>query len=395
MKLKTLIVTVAVLAVLSVIVFTVRRPAAVVSADARLGQPLVDQATAEKAAKLRISDQGNTVTLARQPDGSWRVPGYFDFPADFSKLSGFVGSLTGAKLERLVTSNAERIARLEFKDTKIDLLDAADKELWTVTLGKTPDTGGGRFARFGSESKAWLASLDVFLDTEPKNWVDAQLLSLKTDDIAKIEIPFAEGGTVAVSRAKKDDPWASDKTPEGQRLKNEKVANLLGALGNLRFTDTTDFTDANALGARANARAFKLRTFDGKTIDVLLGRKPEEKKLKAPVADSNTGPATLGTATELLKKDAKASDDAAPKIEPAKPLSPEFETIPAGPVFVSIANSDSAAPINALMQKRAFQIQEYTFTSLPQKAEELFEPAPTTAPAEKPKTKEEKADGKK
>jgi hypothetical protein len=33
------------------------------------------------------------------------------------------------------------------------------------------------------------------------------------------------------------------------------------------------------------------------------------------------------------------------------------------------------------MQKRAFQISDYTFTSLPQKSDELFEPAPVAAPA--------------
>ncbi|WP_339940065.1 DUF1800 family protein, partial [Undibacterium luofuense] len=43
--------------------------------------------------------------LTRQADGTWRVPSYFDFPADFAKLSGFVGSLTDTKLQRLVTSN--------------------------------------------------------------------------------------------------------------------------------------------------------------------------------------------------------------------------------------------------------------------------------------------------
>ena len=54
-----------------------------------------------------------------------------------------------------------------------------------------------------------------------------------------------------------------------------------------------------------------------------------------------------------------------------KPLAPEFETIPAGPVYAFITHSDATAPVNALMQKRAFQISEYTFTSLPQKAEDV------------------------
>jgi hypothetical protein len=48
---------------------------------------------------------------------------------------------------------------------------------------------------------------------------------------------------------------------------------------------------------------------------------------------------------------------------------------------VNISHGDAAAPINALMQKRAFQISDYTFTGLPQKADELFEPAPVAAPA--------------
>ena len=48
---------------------------------------------------------------------------------------------------------------------------------------------------------------------------------------------------------------------------------------------------------------------------------------------------------------------------------------------MNIAHSDGAAAVNALMQKRTFQIADYTFTSLPQKSDELFEPAPPPAPA--------------
>src|SRR4051794_36058059 len=144
MKLRTLLITVAVLAVLAIGVFVARRPGPPPTSDPRLNQPLVDRATVEKAAKLTISDQGKTVTLARQGD-TWRDVSYYDLPADFSKLSGFIGNLTDAKLDRLVTSRPDRIARLEFKDTKIELLDAADKPLWSVMLGKNPEIGGGRF----------------------------------------------------------------------------------------------------------------------------------------------------------------------------------------------------------------------------------------------------------
>ncbi len=388
MRLKTLIVAIAVLAALSAVTFFVRRPAPAAVADARVGQGLVDQATLEKAAKLRLGDQGKIVTLTRQTDGTWRVTNYYDLPADFTKLSGFVGNLTDAKLQRLVTTNTGKIGRLEFKDTKIELLDSAEKPLWSATLGKNAETGGGRYVQFGDEAKAYLTNLSAYLDAEPKNWANAEILSVKPEEIAKIELPFAEGGPVTFSRAKKDDAWTSDKTPADQRVNAGKLATVLSSVGSIRFSDTTALDDANFAAAKANQRVFKLTTFDNKTVTVALGRKPEEKKLKPPTAttDGKSGPAALGSLADLTKAGEK-KDDAAKDAKPddSKPLAPEYETIPAGQVFATIAHSDAAALINAVMQKRAFQISDYTFTGLPQKADELFEPAPaataTPAPA--------------
>ena len=302
--------------------------------------------------------------------------------ADFSKLSGFVGNLTDAKLQRLVTSNPERIARLEFKDTKIELLGADGKVNFSVILGKNPETGGGRFVRFGEENKAYLASLNAWIDGESRNWANPELISLKLDDLARVEIPFAEGGPLVVSRAKKEDAWTADRTPEGQRVKADKIGSLLSTLATVRFTESTATDDANATAAKANLRTFKVTTFDNKTVTVALGRKPEEKKLKAPTpgADGKSGPAALGSVSDLAKKE-EAKPGEAKKDD--KPLAPEFETIPAGPVFAYITHSEGSQPINALMQKRAFQIAEYSFTSLPQKAEEMFEPVPP-APAPPP-----------
>ena len=384
MKLKSIVRTIAILAALSAVAFFATRPTPAPVADTRVGQPLADRAIVEKATTLRLNDQGKTVTLVRQADATWRVSTYHDFPADFSKLATFIGSLTDAKLERLVTSSPARIALLEFKDTKIELLDATDKELWAVTLGKNPDTGSGRYVRYGAEAKAFLASLSAYLDTESKNWANTELLALKVDDVARIEIPFvaasaSEPTSVTVSRAKKEDPWTAEKTPNGQKLKDDKIAALLSSLSSIRFSDTNDLTDTNAVAAKANERLFKIETFDKKILKVALGRKPEEKKLKpiVPPAEGQSALASLGTAADMLKKDA----DGKPA-EPAKPITPEFETIPAGPVFVNISHSDGAtAPVNALMQKRAFQISDYIFTSLPQKSDELFEPAPVAAPA--------------
>lgn len=389
MKLRTLVIVVVTLAALSALVFFVNRPPAPVSTDPLVGKPLADPALIEKAAKIRFSEGGKSVTLVRQPDNTWKVPSYYDMTADFAKLSGFITSLTDAKVQRLVTARPDSMARLEFKDTKIDLLDASDQALWSVTLGKNAETGSGRFIQFGSEPKAFLANLNAYLDTEPKNWANAEFLNVKAEDVAKIEIPFAEGGPVTLSRTKKDDAWTSAQTPANQKVKADKVLSVLSSVGSLRFSDTNELTDPNVTAAKANLRTFKLTTFDNKTVTVAFGRKPEEKKLKPP-ADGKSGPGSLGSIADLAKKDSQAKDANGKATDPAKPLAPEFETIPAGPVFALVTHSDSSAPINTLMQKRAFQIPEYAFTGLPQKADELFEsntppPSPTSPPASTPK----------
>lgn len=391
MRLKTLVLTVAALAVLTAIVAFVRRPAPAPSADPRLGQPVVEASIAEKAAKLHLSDAGKSVDLVREADGTWRVTSYYDLPADFQKLSRLVGDLNEAKLQRLVTTNPERIARLEFKDTQIALRDAADKELVALTLGKHADTGG-RFVRFGDETKAYLANLNAWLDSEAKNWADAELLHLKPDDIAKIELAFPEENTaVTLSRAKKEDTWTAAPAPEGQRLNAGKVASTLSSLASLRFTDTKAPDDPAVAAAKAHERTLKLTTFDNKTYTVTFARTPEQKKLKppAPSADGKSGPAALGSVSDLAKKETSAATSAdsskseTPNADASaqpKPLEPEYETIPAGPVFVSVASSDTNAPINAEMKKRAFQVSDYVYTGLPQKAADLFEPAPTPPP---------------
>jgi len=359
MKIRNLALAVALLAVLSVVAYLANRPQPAPPADPRVGRALLDPDTASKAANIVVADQGKKVALARAPDGTWRVSSYYDLPADFDKIARLVQDLNEAKVDRFVTANPERLSRLEFKDSRIALADAGGKELWSLTLGKSSDSGNGRFIRFGDETKAFFSGMHVWLDTDAKGWASAQLLSVKPDDVAKVEVPFEAGAPVVVSRTKNDAPWTAAEAPAGRKLLAEKVSSLLSTLTSLRFSDTTDPKDASAAEAQKHMRTFRLTTFAGTTLTVSLGRKPEEKKLKPPVAD----------AKEPLAALAKGAD-AKPE---AKPITPEIETIPAGPVFVEVSSSESKAPVNELMTRRAFQVEEYSFTALPQKADELFE----------------------
>src|SRR5580692_7936124 len=114
MKLRTLIIAVAILAALSALAYLKNRPEPAPPADARVGRPLLDTATAQAAASLTVSDAGKKVELAKDSGGTWRVKSYYDLPADFEKIARLVQDLNEAKVERLVTENPERLSHMEF-----------------------------------------------------------------------------------------------------------------------------------------------------------------------------------------------------------------------------------------------------------------------------------------
>jgi hypothetical protein len=364
MKLRTLSLAVAVLLAACIAVYFLQRPPSPAAQDARIGQPLLAADLAAKSVQVRLSDHGKTVTFKKQADGSWLVPEYFEFSADLNKLGHLITDFTtDIKILRLVTSRPDRLARLEFKETSLALLGPDGKELWHIVLGKYADDGG-RYLRFGEEPKAYQVTLNAGLDSDAKSWVDTTLLDLKADDIARLEIGFLTGRPVTASRASKGVAWTSPDTPAGKQLKIGRVGTVLGSLVSLHFADTSDLTAPDVAAAWAHSRTLKLITFDGKTHTLTFGRKPEEKKPRTSSVEAATAAATAAPAP------------AGEKPAEAKPAEPEPETIPAGPVYARVTCSDEKAPINALMQKRAFQIYEGTFTGLPAKRDELWEDKP-------------------
>lgn len=350
MKLKPLAIVVFLLVAACAVVYWLRRPPAPAASDPRVGEALVDSAAVERAAEFELRHQGKTVTLKKSADGAWTVTSYHDLPAEFSKLSGFIGELAEAKLQRLVTTRAERIARLSLDDSKVTLKDADGKALVDLDFGRTAENGG-RFVRFGDEEKAYLANLSAWFDAEPKNWADPKLLKLDSADVARVTVDLADGAKLVVTRPKKGDAWKGEGALESGELKVSAIDSAVSELTGLRFTETRALDDAQVLEARKHSRVATLETFGGEKYTFTFSRTPEEKKPKQPASDDVAATKSEEGATE-------------------KSAEPEFETIPAGPVFVDIRSSKDDAPINRAMDRRAFEVSEWIFNRLPQKVED-------------------------
>ena len=356
MNVKNLAIAVALLAVIAGIVAWLDRPTPAPSSDPLIGQPLLAASLAGSAESLTITQNSNAVTVARNPNGDWIVPSYHDLPADFDKLRRFIGDLTAAKIDRMVTRLPERISRLDFGSASITV-KPTEGEAWTVQLGKTADRGG-RYLRFDStgDSPAYLSQFSASLDTTAKNWAASKLLSLQASDIAAVSLSFPGAETVSARRESADQNWANSNAPDTRAINATRLGSLLTSLSNLRFTDVSTPDDPDAVDAAANARTIILETFDGQSLTITMGRRPEVVPESPPAAPTET------------------PDAATPAADPTP------ETIPAGPVFVKIEGPTSAAPL-ADRTQLAFKVSDYTFTGLPANPTDLLVAPPSPVPS--------------
>jgi hypothetical protein len=363
MRLRPLLITLAVLLPAAGAVWWLQRPAPPAqSTDARLGQRVADPAGLASATRVRLKAQGKTAELARTDDGRWTVAATDAapaLPADASRLTRLAADLVSPKVERLVTENPTRIATLELDATEVAFLDAAGKTLLELDLGKNAD-GGGRFLRYGSEAKAYLARLNASIDADPTNWRDSALVALKNDDIASIAFAFSGAAPVVVSRPDAKTGWTSPAAPAGQQVKATTVNTQLTNLTGLRYTQVAPNLDPGVIAARVLTRDVTLTTFDGRTVKISLGRAPEVPKPAKPATPPS-------------------ADGSTPPSEPAEPPAPPR------PVYLEINDSKPDAVLAAAAKTHAFEIGEWIHSGLPATSADLFEPVPAPpAPATPP-----------
>ncbi len=352
MRLRPLLLSLAVLVPAAGVVWLVQRPAPVATADdARLGQRVADPAVVANAARVRIKTGGKTVELVREGE-RWTVAGTPVLPADASRLNRLATDLVSPKVERLVSARPEKIAGYELDSASVTFLDSDGKALLDLDLGKTPE-GGGRLIRYGDESKAYLARLNVYLEADEASWRDTALVSgLKAEDIAAVSIAFPDtSAPVVVSRAKAGDPWTSPVTPAGQQVKASLITSQTSNLSGLRYTNVAPNLDPGVVAARILPREVTVTTFSGRTVKISFARAPEPPPAPKPAVKEG---------------------ETAPPEPPAPPR----------PVYVEVTDSQPDAVLAAAAKTHAFEVAEWIFTGLPAKSADLFEPVPAPpAPA--------------
>jgi hypothetical protein len=249
---------------------------------------------------LRKGD-GTHATL--QKDGSvWRVEERA-WPADIAKVRKLLldlGSLTIVEEKTRLPANypqlgVEDVNSPKATGTRVDV--AAPGRTWAIIIGKSSGGKSG-YVRVATAPQSLLAAPLLYVDSDPKGWLDHALLDVPVARVRQVEEHSPQGGSFTVSRdTKEQTDFAVSPLPKGRELTSAAAAEpITTALGSLTLDDVRKAAGATDPPA---ARA-TYHTFDGLEVE-LAGRKDGTHSLIAITARS-TAKETAAEAEQLAAR---------------------------------------------------------------------------------------------
>jgi len=250
---------------------------------------------------LRKGD-GTQTTL--QKDGSvWRVQerGWTADVGKVRKLLLDLGALNIVEEKTRLPANypqlgVEDVSSPKATGTRVDI--AAPGHSWAIIIGRSSGAKSG-YVRVATAPQSLLAAPVLYVDSDPKSWLDHTLLDVPVARVRQVEEHPASGATYSVARDKKEQAdFAVSPLPKGRELTSAAAAEpITTALGSLTLDDVRKGGGATA-GPPA-ARAI-YRTFDGLEVEV-TGRKDGTHALIA-ITPRSTAKETAAEAEQLAAR---------------------------------------------------------------------------------------------
>jgi hypothetical protein len=264
-------------------------------AGARVGQKLLSKFDVDAVAKIRLQGGGHTATVVKQ-DKQWVVAERNDYPADVSKISSLLLTLSDLKVVQGQSVASDLLPRLDLvrpggepekkasaaghTGTLVEFDDKDGKLLAQVLLGKkflkqdagSPPGGAGtpagRYVLTGNDQSDVLLvanALDAAV-AEPAQWLDKRFFRIER--AKSITVDPANGGKPwQLTRTTEDQPWQLTPLAKDEKLDAGKAGSLSDSLNALTFDDV-----ATSPGTQwqDKATAVTVDTFDDLTYKLKI-----------------------------------------------------------------------------------------------------------------------------
>jgi hypothetical protein len=252
MKLKSLLILLVITTVLAGVSTLVLRPKK--TATPQIGARLLPDLPVNDVARMTLVSAEDSVALVKGSD-VWQVENRYGYAADFDKISEFVRKFSKLKIGRSFNATPETLARLKLIDpaetdadpaqsgTRVELSDAAGKQIAAYVLGNTRSTdsgSGGQYLRQAEGDTVYLVDESFrFLKHKPAEWLEQELLDIKEAEVRQVSChpPGADAPLFRVSRPERGKPAKLHEVPKDRKVDTTKVEQLLGAMAPLKIKD--------------------------------------------------------------------------------------------------------------------------------------------------------------
>ena len=237
------------------------------------------------AARVEITHQGTTITLARKGDkteSTWGLVQRDLYPVQLPKLRGMLTALTELRLVEPRTSDPALYGRLgledaDQKDSSANLLRVFDASNHVVaellvghrrvrTAGNVPDQV---FVRRPGDTRTWLAEGSLQVDADPQLWLDRDIMNIGHDRIASIVV---HRGDTELDFAARDGKLTLTAPVNPPKLEDYKLDDLDRGLELLTFEDVVADKDAIVPRVGETIGSAVFTTTDGLVVNVLVQR---------------------------------------------------------------------------------------------------------------------------
>lgn len=267
--------------------------------ESALGGKVLPDFPLNEVTSIAIKDADNELTLAKHNE-IWTVKDRWNYPADFSKIGDLLQSVWDLKIAQKIEAGPKQRGRFQLippgegekSGTLLSFGGKDEQEVASLLLGKPnePRSSGvsqfsvpaGRFVLAGDENVVVVSETFSSVEADPKSWLDKDFFKVEKLQSAKVDHP-EEADSWHISRDKDGEDMELDGLAEDEELDSTKTYSLKNILSSPSFSDIVNPEAADEVTGMNQPISAALKTFDGFTYVVKIGKPDENENDSYPI----------------------------------------------------------------------------------------------------------------
>ena len=259
--------------------------------ESALGGKVLPDFPLNEVTFIAIKDADGELTVAKD-DEIWTVQDRWNYPADFSKIGDLLQSVWDLKIAQKIEAGPKQHGRFQLippgegeKSGTLLTFGSKDKsEAASLLLGKPNEpqssspsqfrVPAGRFVLADGENVIVVSETFSSVEADPKSWLNKDFFKVEKLQSAEVDHP-EEADSWHIFRDKDGEDMKLDGLAEDEELDSTKTYSLKNILSSPSFSDIADPEATEEVTGMNRPISAKLKTFDGFTYVVKIG-KPDE-----------------------------------------------------------------------------------------------------------------------